>query len=97
MSIVAPGAWALAAGPFLWDVGGLREDDEGTEVPKAEDKTLDKAEADQVVVMLSGNWVGESMTKTSEDERRPRVWAEERSSFLRVGPRLSAFPGACKG
>ncbi len=48
--------------------------------------------AGQTVVMLSGN-CGSSITRTSEEERRPSIRAEAASSDLRVSPSPSAFPG----
>ena len=47
----------------------------------------------QTAAMESGK-SGESRMKTSEVERRPRTRALSRSSFLRMGPRESAFPVA---
>lgn len=58
---------------------------------KAEESTFATAVGSQELVMLSGN-KGESSTKTSAGERRPRITAEDKSSCFRVWPRLSAFP-----
>lgn len=58
---------------------------------KAEERTFATAIGSHLLVMLSGN-EGESRTKTSAGERRPRMTAEDNSSSFRVWPRLSAFP-----
>ena len=58
---------------------------------KAEESTFAIAVGSQELVMLSGN-KGESRTKTSAGERKPRITAEDKSSCFRVWPRLSAFP-----
>ena len=50
---------------------------------KAAERTPATAVAFQVAVMLSGK-AGESRTKTSSGERRPRVVAEVTSSCVRV-------------
>ena len=58
---------------------------------KAEANRCEMRSGSQVVVMLSGK-KGESITKTSEEERRPRSTPDLASSRLRVGPRPSASP-----
>lgn len=88
MSIVAEGG--------AWEEVGETEEEEVEDGAKAERSTEAIFCASQVAVMLSGK-SGESRTKTSVVERRPRVRALERSSVWRRGPRESALPGVMGG
>lgn len=81
VSIVAVGSGEVK--PFLED--GLAAGE------KAFESNCAMCVVGQVIVMLSGNFES-SITKTSEEERRPRRRAEAASSVLRVEPRPSAFP-----
>ena len=58
---------------------------------KAEDNTSMIFAASHFMVMLSGK-AASSITKTSEEDRRPSTVADSMSSRLRVSPRPSALP-----
>lgn len=73
--MVALGASFDLGFSFLWDV--LEEN--------ADARTSATAVESQEIVMLSGK-EGESRTKTSSGERRPRRQPELRSSFFRMDP-----------
>lgn len=77
MSIVATGGLSRLELFLSCDAG------EELSVAKAAERTPATAVAFQVAVMLSGK-AGESRTKTSSGERRPRVVAEVTSSCVRV-------------
>lgn len=77
MSIVATGGLSELELFLSCDAG---EEQAGA---KAAERTPATAVAFQVAVMLSGK-AGESRTKTSSGERRPRVVAEVTSSCFRV-------------
>lgn len=77
MSIVATGG---SSGLELFLIREVGEEPAGA---KAAERTPATAVAFQLAVMLSGK-AGESRTKTSSGERRPRVVAEVISSCFRV-------------
>ena len=71
--------------------GETEEEEEEKEGAKTETSTEAIFLSSQELAMVLGK-LGESRTKTSEVERRPRIRVLERSSVWRMGPSESALP-----